>query len=670
MSKQDGYMEEVIDRITLFLRFHLQNTIYPSYDPVYKEMSKQDGYIGSAKKKRGYHHEVKNKNIKKLYNRCTEMVNLLSELLQIQSLTDTTVLHLSSLGVGPFFVENIAELQLSSLKLVTAVFGKYDKHRKLVLDDILASIARLPSGKRSLRTYQLSGSEHIQMPTALVLQLIQCVVELPTRLAKKDGDKKDKKDKKEEEIVEIDPEIEVDRDVLVASKYENAMATAVQFLSVFLKKCGSKTEEIDYRPLFENFLQDLLTTVNTPEWPAAELLLSLLGKLLVSKFSNKGTEVALRLSSLDYLGVVASRLRRDAVQSKLKIDTIDSIIASVKDAESEEGEVVEENEKGLDEEEKRTRFLQRVLLDYLTVLKGEEDPMTHSARHFYISQWYRDANGEIKRQKGIDKPKRTSKRKKRNKSGSESEEESGSEEDEKDDPANDSRMAEVFRLTEDRKEYLTAKILPFGDSKKKRGSSNVISSHIDEESALLIVKYLSSKRPFSNSFDIYLKQILSVLTEQSIQVRSKALKCMAMVVQEDPSVLSRDDMQRGVNYSFLDGSTMVREAAGDLIGKFILHKADLIDKYYDMMLKRILDTGVSVRKRVIKILRDICLEFPDYPKIPEICVRMIRRINDEEGIQKLVMDTFQNMWFVPVKERHRSANENQQQLLVIKAQNI
>jgi hypothetical protein len=37
-------------------------------------------------------------------------------------------------------------------------------------------------------------------------------------------------------------------------------------------------------------------------------------------------------------------------------------------------------------------------------------------------------------------------------------------------------------------------------------------------SATLIVKYLSSKRPFFNSFDVYLKQILSVLTEQSVQV--------------------------------------------------------------------------------------------------------------------------------------------------------
>ena len=46
-------------------------------------------------------------------------------------------------------------------------------------------------------------------------------------------------------------------------------------------RCTSKGEE-DYRPLFENFVYDLLSTVNKPEWPAAELLLSLLGNLLVS----------------------------------------------------------------------------------------------------------------------------------------------------------------------------------------------------------------------------------------------------------------------------------------------------------------------------------------------------------------------------------------------------
>ena len=48
-----------------------------------------------------------------------------------------------------------------------------------------------------------------------------------------------------------------------------------------LCRCTTKGEE-DYRPMFENFVQDLLSTVNKPEWPSSESLLSLLGRILVS----------------------------------------------------------------------------------------------------------------------------------------------------------------------------------------------------------------------------------------------------------------------------------------------------------------------------------------------------------------------------------------------------
>ena len=40
-----------------------------------------------------------------------------------------------------------------------------------------------------------------------------------------------------------------------------------------------------------------------------------------------------------------------------------------------------------------------------------------------------------------------------------------------------------------------------------------------------------------------------------------------------------------------------------------------------------------MRKRVIKILKDICVVQPEFPFISDICVRMIRRIGDEEGIK-------------------------------------
>ena len=224
------------------------------------------------------------------------------------------------------------------------------------------------------------------MLTALVLQLIQCVVDLPDQLSK-DSDKgspvKDKSanenDKKEQvkpfpknmrkggnrrdndiEVIEVDKdenaeekkELNMDRDVLICTRYENAMGTAYSFLSVFLQKTGNKSEEIDYRPLFENFVQDLLITVNKPEWPASELLLSLLGKLLVQKFSNTKTDMALRVSSLDCLGIVAAKLRRDAVSSRLKVDTIDQIIQEIKDEENRDAPLIEEGstpaENGID----------------------------------------------------------------------------------------------------------------------------------------------------------------------------------------------------------------------------------------------------------------------------------------------------------------------------------
>ena len=39
--------------------------------------------------------------------------------------------------------------------------------------------------------------------------------------------------------------------------------------------------ENDYRPLFDIFVNDLLTMTSMPEWPAADLMLMILGGLLV-----------------------------------------------------------------------------------------------------------------------------------------------------------------------------------------------------------------------------------------------------------------------------------------------------------------------------------------------------------------------------------------------------
>ena len=70
-------------------------------------------------------------------------------------------------------------------------------------------------------------------------------------------------------------------------------------------------------------------------------------------------------------------------------------------------------------------------------------------------------------------------------------------------------------------------------------------------------------------------------------------------------------------------------------------------------------SGVSVRKRVVKIFRDVCLTQTDFVRIPDICARLLRRLNDEESIRKLVFDTFQQIWFTPTRDRYELRNRVQ-----------
>jgi cohesin loading factor subunit SCC2 len=154
MPKQ-VYLEDVIERVIHFAKFQLHNTIYPEFDPVYKiDPKAKDGYHGSLKAKRARAGNVKHKSTITLYNKMCDLVNSLANLLEIQEMTDTVILQVSSLGVSAFFVENISELQLTAMKLVTMVFSRYSKQRQLILEDIFVSLARLPSSKRNLRNYR------------------------------------------------------------------------------------------------------------------------------------------------------------------------------------------------------------------------------------------------------------------------------------------------------------------------------------------------------------------------------------------------------------------------------------------------------------------------------------------------------------------------------------
>ena len=117
--------------------------------------------------------------------------------------------------------------------------------------------------------------------------------------------------------------------------YSIAQKFAFKFLTLFFRTCGTKQGEDDYRITFENFLTDLLSTANRPEWPASEILLTLLSHLLMKNFSNQSLPIQIRLQALDYLGSVAAQLRKDTINldtlnSRDNQERIDQLIDKVK----------------------------------------------------------------------------------------------------------------------------------------------------------------------------------------------------------------------------------------------------------------------------------------------------------------------------------------------------
>lgn len=53
--------------------------------------------------------------------------------------------------------------------------------------------------------------------------------------------------------------------------------------------------------------------------------------------------------------------------------------------------------------------------------------------------------------------------------------------------------------------------------------------------------------------------------------------------------------------------------------------------------ERVKDTGVSVRKRAIKIIRDMCTSNSNFSEFSTACIEIISRVNDEESSVQVII---------------------------------
>lgn len=126
-----------------------------------------------------------------------------------------------------------------------------------------------------------------------------------------------------------------------------------------------------------------------------------------------------------------------------------------------------------------------------------------------------------------------------------------------------------------------------------------------------------------------------------------------------------------------DGSPSVRDAAVDVVAKYLGRLDHVPIKLYEVVSARIMvrseimvhlylryankhlqDTAVTVRKRLVKLLRELYFKLTDREIKIDVASKLILRIGDNEvTISQLSLKATQEILFLPFKEIEKDGND-------------
>lgn len=563
----------------------------------------------------------------------------------VVSMSESIIIQAVYIAIGPFFVadtgsdgeikgkgkkENIIfstlgssamrGLRLDALSLIRSIFANHEDQRSWIVEEILSSLIKLSDVKQKAGQFRLRDGRSIRTVSALLLQLVQTSAHDVRVEARKLGKARQQALalRRQESINEkLEEPLLNDTDNEEIRVYMSGLESATKVaktIVLFLTQRSGKTKttknsnEAEYRTIFDNLISDLLVVLWWPEWPAAALLLSVICKFMVSCLDDIKTSQnennAAKTMALDHLGVIAARLRSSALKYR-RVEDRKAMGLRPLDEILPEGDIQQ---------------LNRLLAAHHDVVahlckRASEDQAYDSARELTAVAFGQELAHALKQISLWLQP---------------------------DDDDFDPKV--------DRTE-----IMPFARKVKdslrdvwKDPATDVFDVASQDEVVRVdrLAEEMGTIQGLKNSFQPILNKILLSLDAPPVFMRSKALRALGQIVTSDPTILSSDNVRRAIESHLLDSSPAVRDAAVELIGKYMVDSPEVAGNYYQKIADRIADTGLGVRKRVIKLLKSFYAVIEDLPRKVDICTKLVLRMFDEDdSVKDLAVKTVEELWF-------------------------
>ncbi|KAL7937946.1 sister chromatid cohesion C-terminus domain-containing protein [Trichoderma chlorosporum] len=542
-------------------------------------------------------------------------------------------------------VQRFDGIRSVAMDMLCQIFLIKPEQRQGIIDDILTSLEKLPVGKQSARHFKLSDGGSIQPVSALLMRLVQAssgrIEEneggRPSVLrALGDGNNEmdednesedelpDKKTKKTQIASSINTEAQgaqqhavaiQELEAAAAPLTESAGRNASYIINFIVKRAigSTKSGDTPYRNLLDLFVEDFTTCLDSPDWPSAELLLRLLMLMMVQLFEAPKTPAPAKNMALELLGTMSaaiSRLRSHVKRTANQFETTDvddlsRYLAALACHVLEQKSSIEQLVAWDGPYRASLEFLQARLSD---------DPYLFSAVSFLITDWATRVHA------GYDAIQDN--------------------EEERDQELG--RLAYRLRMMIQDRRWL---------------SNEYTFKAVSAVQAKLSYSIILLRSPLFESFSKILNILLGSMAGDQATVRSKSLKSINQVLETDPSILDGDSMviQLILDCSS-DSSTQVRDSALGLLGSCITLRPALESPLTPKVIDRFQDAGVGVRKRAMKLARDIYLRNHDSALRSSIANGLLRRVQDpDEGVRDLARQMIEEVWFAPFYGRDNTA---------------
>ncbi|WWC57550.1 uncharacterized protein I303_100082 [Kwoniella dejecticola CBS 10117] len=538
--------------------------------------------------------------------------------------SDSLVIQAVYLAIGPLFVNEptvkrskkdlasrdgggvMKGLKMEALGCLRGTFARYEDQRQWIVEEILSSLVRIPEQNHAQNKFELTNGKSIHTISALLLQLIQAsaygTIERIRKLhaaaaeAEMMGINDTKVNLAEEETR------------LCTNAIDGALKSARIVAGYLVQKSTSTkatktSHDTDYKAILDLFLRNLMLVLYRPEWPAASIYLTVFTRIFIVSLEDQkvGPETtASKGIALEYLGDIAARLKGLSLEmlGYGKIATLDEIIANV-------------DKLGLE----RLINAQTAIMSFLSATSREDGSLS-SSRDMASIVWAQEL------QSGITKA-----------------------------------VSVVEKLSEEKGEEAqetSLKLQSVIDTFKSTlrnvwmGDEELFEIHDPKQPEIATTASIavSRGRQLQNAIDPILMALLGILDNPAVGLRSKALRGVGSVIVVDPEVLGLPQIRQALEDRLSDPSPAVRDAAVELVGKYIVQKPKLAAEYYPHIAKRAMDTGLGVRKRVIKLLKGIFPNMESREIQVDICYKMIDLIDDQdEGVKDLAIKTLTELLY-------------------------